>query len=40
VMEELLAQLSSIERVPGQASVKACYPTGGFSSLPLRIVRA
>jgi len=40
VMEELLAQLSSIERVPGRVSVRARYPTGGFSSLPLRIVRA
>lgn len=38
VMEELLAQVRSIERVPGQAPVRACYPAGGFSSLPLRIV--
>jgi cytochrome P450 len=40
VMEELLAQVRSIERVPGRVPVRARYPTGGFSSLPLRIARA
>jgi hypothetical protein len=40
VMEALLAQVRAIERVPGEAPVRACYPAGGFSSLPLRIVRA
>jgi cytochrome P450 len=40
VMETLLAQLRSIERVPGRTPVRAHYPTGGFSSLPLRIARA
>lgn len=40
VLEELLAQLASIEPLPGQAPVRACYPAGGFSALPLRIVRA
>jgi cytochrome P450 len=40
VMETLLAQMRSIARVPGKAPVKAHYPTGGFSSLPLRIERA
>lgn len=39
-METLLAQLRSIERVPGRAPVRAHYPTGGFSSLPLRVERA
>ena len=39
VMETLLAQLRSMARVPGQDPVRAHYPTGGFSSLPLRIER-
>ncbi len=39
-METLLAQVRSIGRVPGRAPVRACYPTGGYSSLPLRVERA
>lgn len=40
VMEALLQQVRSIQRVPGKAPVRALYPTGGYSSLPLRIERA
>jgi hypothetical protein len=39
VMETLLANTRSIEPVPGTAPVRAHYPNGGFSSLPLRIER-
>ena len=40
VMEALLEQVRSLELVPGKAPVRALYPTGGYSSLPLRIERA
>jgi len=40
VMEALLEQVLSLELVPGKAPVRALYPTGGYSSLPLRIERA
>lgn len=40
VMETLLAQVRSIERVPGKAPVRAFYPTGGYSWLPLHVERA
>jgi cytochrome P450 len=39
VMEALLEQVKSLELVPGKAPVRALYPTGGYSSLPLRIER-
>lgn len=39
VMESLLEHLRSIELVPGNAPVRAFYPTGGYSCLPLRIER-
>ncbi|MCO7545349.1 cytochrome P450 [Stutzerimonas nitrititolerans] len=37
VMEELLRQTLYIALVPDQPPVRACYPAGGFSELPLRI---
>jgi cytochrome P450 len=40
VMEALLEQVLSLELVPGEAPVRAPYPTGGYSWLPLRIERA
>jgi hypothetical protein len=40
VMETLLAQLRSLERVPGKEPVRALYPIGGYSWLPLRVERA
>lgn len=40
VMEALLEQVRALEFAPGKAPVKAPYPTGGYSSLPLRIERA
>ena len=39
VMEALLEQVKSLELVPGKAPVRALYPTGGYSSLPLRVER-
>jgi hypothetical protein len=33
-------RVRSIERVPGKPAVRALYPTGGYSSLPLRVERA
>jgi len=40
VMEAVLEQVKSLELVPGKAPIRALYPTGGYSSLPLRIERA
>ena len=40
IMEELLTRTSEIALVPGKAPVKAVYPGGGFSVLPMRIERA
>jgi len=40
LMEALLEQVRSLALVPGKAAVRALYPTGGYSSLPLRIERA
>jgi cytochrome P450 len=40
VMETVLDRVRSIERVPGKPAVRALYPTGGYSSLPLRVERA
>jgi cytochrome P450 len=40
VMEALLGQVRSLELVPGKPPVRALYPTGGYSVLPLRIERA
>ena len=37
VMEELLARTVRIGLVPGRQPVKAAYPAGGFSVLPLQI---
>lgn len=37
VMEELLTQTRHIALLPDQPPVRACYPAGGFSELPLRI---
>ncbi|HKB55167.1 MAG TPA: cytochrome P450 [Ramlibacter sp.] len=37
VMEMLLDRTRLISRVPGKPPAKACYPVGGYSSLPLRI---
>jgi cytochrome P450 len=39
VMETLLARTRSIAPIPGQAPVRARYPNGGFSALPLRVER-
>jgi cytochrome P450 len=38
VMEELLKGTREIALVPGQAPVRAIYPAGGFSALPMRAV--
>ena len=40
VAETLLEQVRVIECVPGKPAVSALYPTGGYSSLPLRVQRA
>jgi cytochrome P450 len=37
VMEALLERVRRLEPVPARAPVRALYPTGGYSSLPLRI---
>jgi cytochrome P450 len=39
VLEALLAATRRISGVPGRQPVKACYPTGGYALLPLRIER-
>ncbi|HWI83100.1 cytochrome P450 [Ramlibacter sp.] len=40
VLQTLLANSRGIARVEGRAPVKARYPAGGYSALPLRIDRA
>lgn len=37
IMEELLRHTDNIALVPGKQPVRAVYPAGGFSALPLRI---
>jgi cytochrome P450 len=40
VMEALLERVKRMELIPGKAPVRALYPTGGYSWLPLRIEQA
>lgn len=40
VMEELLAHAASLEPSSERPAVRAVYPAGGFSSLPLRVRKA
>jgi cytochrome P450 len=39
VVQALLEHVRSLAPVPGRPPVRALYPTGGYSTLPLRIER-